>query len=209
MRFSPTTQEKLADEATQSIIVAGRGSWSRALVDGAPPTDPGRLADAIAERLRVLGRPAVRVRAADFLRPASLRFERGREDPDARYEAWLDEGALRREVLDPLGPGGSGRVLPSLWDAAADRATRAAYVSLPEGGVVVVDGELLLGRGLPHEVSVHLSMTPAALARRTDEAWALPAYARYDAEVDPLAVADIAARVDDPRRPARRLSAIG
>ncbi|MGW5050132.1 uridine kinase [Actinokineospora sp. NPDC004072] len=205
MRFSPTTQEKLADETAELIIVSGRGEWSRALVDGAPPTSPGALADAVADRLRVLGRPVVRVRAGDFLRPASLRFERGREDPDARYEGWLDEGALRREVLDPLSPGGSGRVLPSLWDAVADRATRAGYVEVPAGGVVVVDGELLLGRGLPHEVSVHLSMTPAALARRLEEAWALPAYARYEVEVDPLMTADIAARVDDPRRPARRV----
>ncbi|GAA4427076.1 uridine kinase [Actinokineospora soli] len=209
MRFSPTSQEKLADTAAEMITVAGVGGWVRALVDGAPPTAPGDLADLIAERLRVLGRPVVRVRAGDFLRPASLRFERGREDPDARYEAWLDEGALRREVLDPLGPGGTGRVLPSLWDAVADRATRAAYVALPPGGVVVVDGELLLGRGLPHELSVHLSMTPAALARRTAEPWALPADARYGAVVDPLACADLAARVDDPRRPALRLSATG
>ena len=206
MRFLPTTQEKLAADVAELIILDGHRPWSRVLVDGAPPTAPGDLADAVAERLRVLGRPVVRVRAADFLRPASLRFERGREDPDARYEGWLDEGALRREVLDPVIP---GRVLPSLWDAVADRATRAGYVELPEGGVVVVDGELLLGRGLPHELSVHLSLSPAALARRVDEPWALPAYARYEAEVDPLTTADVAARVDDPRRPALRLSATG
>ncbi|MFC5289191.1 uridine kinase [Actinokineospora guangxiensis] len=206
MRFLPTTQEKLADDVAELIIRDSHRPWSRVLVDGAPPTAPGDLADAVAERLRVLGRPVVRVRAGDFLRPASLRFERGREDPDARYEGWLDSGALHREVLDPVIP---GRVLPSLWDAVTDRATRVGYVALPEGGVVLVDGELLLGRGLPHELSVHLSLTPAALARRSAEPWALPAYARYEAEVDPLSTADVAARVDDPRRPALRLSATG
>lgn len=44
----------------------------------------------------------MRISADDFLRPASLRFERGKQDPDARYTDWLDLGALRREVLDPV-----------------------------------------------------------------------------------------------------------
>ena len=48
------------------------------------------------------------------------------------------------------------------------------------------------------------SSRPAALARRTppDEAWTLPAYERYEDEVDPIGVADVAVRMDDPRHPA-------
>lgn len=44
----------------------------------------------------------------------------------------------------------------------------------------------------------------AALARRTpgEQRWTLPAYARYEQEVAPQAVADVVVRVDDPRRPA-------
>ena len=70
--------------------------------------------------------------------------------------------------------------------------------------MVVVDGPLLLGRGLPAELTVHLALSPAALARRTppDEAWTLPAYARYAAEVDPVAVADLVVRADHAARPA-------
>jgi hypothetical protein len=95
-------------------------------------------------------------------------------------------------------------VLPSLWDSARDRATRARRRPLPPGGVVLLDGALLLGRGLPLDLTVHLSLSPAALARRTppEEAWTLPAYARYEAEVDPGRAADIAVRMEDPRHPA-------
>jgi hypothetical protein len=171
-------------------------------VDGAPPSRPEAFADRLAEALRLRGRPALRVSARDFLRPASLRFERGREDPDARYDDWLDAGGLTREVLAPLAPGGSGRVLPSLWDAAADRATRADYVELADGGVLVLDGELLLGRGFPFEHTVHLWLSAPALARRFAEEWALPAFARYDARVRPLHIADTGVRVDDPDHPA-------
>ena len=195
MRFEPISPAALADRVTD--MVAARGGRIRVIFDGAEPADPGALADAVAERLRVLGRPPVRVRAMDFLRPASLRFERGRTDPDARYDDWLDLGALRREVLGPR-----ERVLPALWDAETDRSVRADYLDLPDDGVVLLDGELLLGRGLPAEVTVHLAMSASALTRRGVPDWALPAFARYEREADPLRAADIGVRVDDPKRPA-------
>jgi hypothetical protein len=160
------------------------------------------LADRVAEELRVRGRAARRVSAVDFLRPASLRFERGRTDPDARYDDWLDVGALTREVFAPLGPDGSGRILPTFWDPATDRATRADYVDLPRGGVLVLDGELLLGRGLPFDCAVHLWLSPAALRRKLSDPWALPAFERYHSTVHPLDRADLAVRVDDPAHPA-------
>ena len=107
-------------------------------------------------------------------------------------------------MLAPLAPGGTGRYLPSLRDPSSDRATRAAYAPAPPGAVLLLDGSLLLGRGLAFDVTVHLSLSPAALARRTVavQAWTLPAYARYAAEVDPERVADAVVRVDDPLRPA-------
>ncbi|HEU5474508.1 MAG TPA: uridine kinase [Actinophytocola sp.] len=204
MRFRPVSAERLVAELIE--MITRRAGRLRVAVDGAPPAGPGGLADALGEALRLRGRPVLRVAAADFLRPASLRFERGKQNPDARYEDWLDAGGLTREVLDPMKPGGSGRVLPSLWNADTDRATRADYLNLAGDAVLVLDGELLLGRGLAFDHTVHLWMSAPALARRTGdgaaEAWALPAYARYDAEVRPLLTADTAVRMDDPAHPA-------
>ena len=145
------------------------------------------------------------VDVADFLRPSSLRLERGRDDPDAFFDDWVDVAGLRREVLDPAGPGGSLRVLPSLWDVTRDRATRADYVDLRDGAVLVVSGWFLLGRDLPFDLTVHVALSPAARTRRApaaDAARELPAYARYDEQVRPVAVADIVVRADDPQRPA-------
>ncbi|WP_133905914.1 uridine kinase [Actinophytocola oryzae] len=202
MRFRPISPGLLVTEVAERIIRRADDSWTRVAVDGAPPTSTGEFADRLAEELRVLGRAVLRVSSHDFLRPASLRYERGRTDPDSRYDDWLDVGALNREVFGPLGAGGSGRVLPTFWDAPRDRASRAEYVTLPAGGVLVLDGELLLGRGFPLDCSVHLWLSPAALRRRLTEAWALPAFERYDATVHPLDLADFAVRVDDPVRPA-------
>jgi hypothetical protein len=200
----PVTPSALVEELADRIAGAPGGSWVRVALDGAPAARPGDLADALAGPLRVRGREVLRVSAADFLRPASLRFEYGRTDPDAFYDDWLDYGALSREVLNPLEPTGSGKVLPTLWDSTIDRATRAPYVTMPRGGVLLMDGALLLGRWLPFDVTVHLWLSPGALARRTaeDQRWTLPAYARYEEEAGPLDTADVVVRADDPRHPA-------
>ncbi|MFB4312738.1 uridine kinase [Actinomadura sp. 21ATH] len=204
MRVRPITPELLVAELSDRLAAASPGEWVRVAVDGPPPAAPGELADSLVGPLRERGRDVLRVSARDFLRPASLRFEFGRDDPDAFHDDWLDTGGLLREVLAPLDPGGTGKVLPSLWDAERDRATRADYVDVPPGAVLLLDGALLLGRWLPFEVTVHLAMSESALARRTRaaDAWTLPAYARYEAEADPRRAADVAVKVDDPRRPA-------
>ncbi|MBW0090343.1 uridine kinase [Pseudonocardia sp. KRD-184] len=202
MQVTPLTPERLADEVVG--LVAARPGRVRLAVDGPPPTRPEALAARVADDLRTLGRRAVVVAAADFLRPASVRLEHGREDPDELLDGWLDAAGLRREVLDPAVS--TGRVLPRLWDAAADRAFRDGYAQLPPDGVVVVAGALLLGRGLPFDLAVHLRMSDAALARRTadDERWTLPAHSRYAAERDPAGHADLVVLADHPDRPAVR-----
>jgi hypothetical protein len=176
----------------------------RVAIDGAAAARSADLADAVADVLVGFGVPTVRVRAHAFVKAASLRFERGRDDPDAFYEDWLDAPALRREVLAPLGPQGSGRYLPSLWDVIRDHATRAPYLVAPEAAVLLVDGTFLLGRELPWDDSVHLALSPAALRRRTldTEWWTLPAFERYEREVQPTSIAGVVLRVDDPRHPA-------
>jgi hypothetical protein len=144
------------------------------------------------------------VPSAGFYRPASLRLEHGRTDPDARYTDWLDAGALTREVLAPTGPGGSGEYLPVLWDVDRDRAARARPRKAPDGGVLLVPGALLQGIGLAFDVVVHLRLSPAARRRLTppEQAWELPAFDRYDDEVDPSGLADAVVLADHPDRPA-------
>jgi hypothetical protein len=204
MRVRPVSADLLIEELADRFAGERPTGRLRVAIDGAPAAGPAALADALVDPLRVRGRPAVRVDAGDFLRPASVRLESGRTNPDSFYDGWLDEPALRREVLDPAGPGGSGRIVTRLWDARADRATREPYSLLAPTAVVLVSGPLLLGGGLPFDASVHLEMSAATLARRTppEDRWTLPAYARYGAEVDPASFADVVVRLNDPRRPA-------
>ena len=206
MRVRPIRRSVLADELAERLTGGGPGrpGRRRVLLDGAPPTDPLELADRLAAELRLRGRPVLRVVAGDFLRPASVRLEHGRTDPDELLDGWLDTAGLRREVLDPAGAGGTGWVLPRLWDTAADRAYRDDRIELADNAVLLLVGSLLLGRGLPAELAVHLWMSAAALGRRLepDRRWMLPAYARYESEHDPRNAADVLVLADDPQRPA-------
>ncbi|UNO42684.1 uridine kinase [Streptomyces sp. MST-110588] len=207
MRLESITWERLADALAGRIAgMAARdgGPWLRVAVDGAPAARPKETAGRLAEALRVRGRAVHDVDTHGFLRPASLRLEYGRYDPDAYYGEWFDRQALWREVFGPLEPGGPGRVLPDLWDPRTDRATRSPYVQLPPGGVLLLHGPFLFGHWFPLDLSVHLKLTPAALARHTpeQERWTLPAFARYEDEVRPEEAADVVVRADDPRRPA-------
>ena len=195
----------MADRA-RDLLTSGR-ACVRVAVDAAVPADARTLADLVAADLAAEGRPVLRVHAEDFLRPRSVRLEHGPHDADAGYERWVDHLALRREVLDPLGPDGDLRWLPTLWDPVTDRATRAPREQAAPGSTLVVDGPFLLRWETADavDVGVHLQAGDAALARRLapdDLERVRGAWARYTEETWPADRADLVARVEHPDRPA-------
>ena len=175
------------------------------------PRDTSGVADAVAAAVSAAGRPVARVRAGDFLHPRSVRLEHGADDPDAGYERWVDHQGLRREVLDPMGPGGALTWLPTLRDPLADRATRALPVHAVPGTVVVVDGPFLLRweTADAFDLSVHLDVSPAALGRRlpaSDVTRVTGAWELYTSQTRPADRADLVVRYDRPAHPAVALS---
>ncbi len=212
-RFEPVDPVTLADRLAADLIdLCVPGTALRLAIDGPRAADPGAFAEALVVALRALGRPSVHIRTETFWRDAALRLEYGRSDLESYVEGWLDTDALRREVLDPFGLDGTGCYLPSLRDPITNRATREPLRSAPPGLVALISGELLLGRGLPFDATIHLALSPGARRRRTppEWQWTLPAFEAYDAAVDPVRTAGVALRYDDPEHPALRVGpAIG
>ena len=205
--YRPLSPAALADEVAGRCRALADGTAPvRVAVDGAAAADPGMLADAVAELLRTAGVPVARVSLADWLRPASLRLEHGHTDGETYRRGWFDLPALDREVLAPLGPGGTGLWLPTLWDAARDRATRAKRRGVAPGTVLLVDGPMLLGQWLPFELGVHLHVSAEALLRRTSEEhrWTVPPLLAHEAEVGTDELADVLVRAEHADRPALR-----
>ncbi len=68
----------------------------------------------------------------------------------------------------------------------------------------MVAGPMLLGRGLPFDLTVHLHLSEAALRRRTAPAhgWTVHALVEHEQLADSDLAADIVVRVDRADRPA-------
>jgi len=200
----------VAVDARPRVEAAG-GFAVRVGVDGPVGPDTEALADVVAAALTDRTAPVARVRARDWLRARSLRLEAGPADPRAYYEGWHDRSALRREVLDALGPDGAGRWLARLRDPASDRPYREPAVAAVPGLVAVVDGPFLARWELADafDVVVHLDVSPAAQVRRLppeDRDRVPPAWRRYLDETDPAsrvrAGGGLVVRFDHPDRPA-------
>ncbi|MEV6387687.1 hypothetical protein [Nocardia xishanensis] len=197
-QFVPITQDGLADLLVDRVsALPGRRLIA---VDGADAAQPAAFARLAAERLRGTGRSAEVLSLHDYVRPASLRMEFGREDEYSYRTAWFDYDAVRREVVGALRE--HGRWLPALWDEAADRSARAAVRAAPADLVLFLAGPMLLGRDLAFDLTVRLDLSEAALRRGTprDEHWTIPALLRYDRENPEMPT--LSARWDHPDRPA-------
>ncbi len=201
--FTPLDAAALAGRLAHLIDQRHPGDRPlRVGLDAPACSDLSPLLAALAEALLARGRSLAVVRTTDFYRDASLRLEYGHTDVESFYTGWIDTAAVQREVLDPVVS--QGRYLPSLRDPITNRATRAEPVELAPAGVLLLVGELLLGSGLHLDLSVHVAVSRQARKRRTPDelAWTLPAFDRYDIEVDPAGLADVVIRWDDPQRPA-------
>lgn len=202
-RFTPISPRLLAERLAAELLARQDGSHPlRVALDAPACADLGPLSDALSNELRAAGRPVAVLDSRGFYRDASLRFEYGKTDVESFYAGWLDTAALQREVLAPLGA--QGGYLPALRDPVTNRSSRAEIVRLATEAVLLVTGELLLGTGLDFDVTVHFAVSRQARRRQTSEElrWRLPAFDRYDLEVDPSGLADAVIRYDDPAHPA-------
>ena len=197
-RFTPITVSALIDSVTDLILATP--TRLVVAIDGADGAEPISLAHAVADNVRAHGRGCDVVSLHDYVKPASLRLEFGRNDEISYRTIWFDYGALAREVVDALHD--DGRWLPALWDEKADRSARTRVRDAAPGDVVIVTGPMLLGRNLAFDTTIRLHLSEAALLRatHTDQLWTVPALLRH--EQITTEAPDVDVRWDHPDRPA-------
>lgn len=196
--YVPITAAGLTGLLTDRILAA-RNRIVVAVI-GADAADPVPFAHIVSRALRDRGRPAAVVSVHDYVRPASIRLEFGRNDEMSYRTLWFDYEALAREVVDSLRT--QGRWLPALWDEKADRSARATVETATDNTVVIVAGPMLLGRGLAFDLTVRLQLGEGALRRATapDHLWTVDALLAHDRLV--AEIPDIDVRWDHRDRPA-------
>lgn len=197
--FTPITADTLVEAvADRALALPGR---SVVAVDGADAADPRTFAETVADRIRARGRHGAVVSLHDYVRPASLRLEYGRDERSYRT-AWFDYVGLNREVLQALRE--HGRWLPALWHERTDRSARATALSATTDTVLLVAGPMLLGRGLSFDLTVELRLSEGALRRISPAQDAFTIEALLHHRLDHDDDADILVAWDHRDRPALR-----
>ncbi|GGM04369.1 uridine kinase [Nakamurella endophytica] len=204
MRFRPVDPAALPALLADRVADAAPGGRVRVGLDGDDAVGTADLAQRLAEAFQDSGRPATVVSTGWWWRAAALRLEHGRTDVDSLLTAWVDDDALRRELLDPWAADGSGRFLARLRDPATDRSVREPYRQAGATEVLVLHGPLLTAGAVRPDVTVVLRVSDGTLARALppERQWWRPAFARYLAERDPEADALAVVSYDHPRSPA-------
>ncbi len=181
-------------------------------IDGPSAAGKTTLANSLATALRArTGRTVVRAEIDYFMVMVEDRTAHPYDSPESYYlDAW-NYPAIRQQLLEPLGPGGSRRYRIAL-DAAEETA--------PDDAILLADGVFLQRPELDRfwDLRIYLDigleeslrrgvdrdqhwMGGAAEAERRYRTKYLPGEQRYLAEVQPRERAEIVVDTTDPARP--------
>jgi uridine kinase len=216
-------REAVLNRLADLIAAVRRRHVVRVAIDGVDAAGKTMLADELRPLLEARGRRVLRATIDGFHRPRAERFRRGPTSPEGYYRDSFDYDALRRELLQPLGPGGNGRYRSRVFDLHADEPVFDDPAVAPEDGVLLVDGVFLLRPELNDlwdfrvvvEVEIDEGLRRALvrdedLFGSPDEALRryrnryVPGQRLYLGEVDPVSLADVVIENTDLSSPALR-----
>jgi uridine kinase len=196
---------------------------TRVGIDGVDASGKTTLGDELAEVVAGGGGQVVRASLDGFHRPREQRYRLGPDSPSGYYQDSFDYPALRRVLLDPLGPGGSRRYLRAVFDYRVEQPLSLPWEIADRGAVLIFDGVFLLRPELQGcwDLTVFLevpfaevlrracrrdrtAMGSAAAVERRYRARYLPAQERYLEECRPSIRADLVMDNSNPSRPSLR-----
>lgn len=181
----------------------------RVAVDGRTAAGKTTLAHELGLMLSRAGRPVFRASLDDFKRPWAERHLYDRESGEGYYRNAFDLDAIRRLLLEPAHPSGTGLVTLCSIDPITQVDHSATRVRMPRDGVLVVDGvfalrseldshwdlriwvdvdrELSLGRGVDRDAARDGGSHAGAIFRDRYG----PSEDLYIADADPRSRADV------------------
>jgi len=218
------TRDDLLDRLAEAIGSATTTHPLRVAIDGPPAAGKTTLADELAVVLRAQGREVIRATIDDFLVPRAQRYRRGRYSPEGCYFDAHDHDAMRRVLLDPLGPDGDRRFRTAVYHRETDTTLPLPITTAPMDAVLLFDGVFLLRPELLDrwDLSIFVAATfdrtlaraqargtaLAGLAADTTEierSWRnryIPSQQLYFAQARPADHADVIVNNDDLQQPA-------
>lgn len=114
-------------------------------IDGVDASGKTTLAGDLSAVLRSrTNRPIIQATIDRFHNPREIRYRQGPDSPEGYYTDSFDLPALRRSLLDPLGPGGSRKIRTELFNFRSNTAAASEAVQVSPNAILLFDGIFLL-----------------------------------------------------------------
>lgn len=136
-------RERVLAELAALIAAATRPHPLRVAIDGVDAAGKTTLSDELAPLVDARGRPVIRASVDGFHRPRAERYRHDPDSPAGFYRDSYDYPALRRCLLDPLGPGGDRRYRVAAFDHRRNAPADAPWLVAPPDAVLLLDGIFL------------------------------------------------------------------
>lgn len=178
------------EKLVAAIVAVQLGHPTRVAIDGVDGSGKTTLADELVDPIRRAGREVIRASVDDFHNPRAVRYALGYDSPEGYFRDSFNYAALRRELLEPLGPTGDRRFRTAVFDYRSDRAVEAPLRHARRADVLLFDGIFLLRPELdgfwdvtvwldvPFEVTVERAVARDARTGSVDPAGVRAKYGR-------------------------------
>lgn len=108
-------------EKIAQVILRMRSTFvTRVAIDGVDGAGKTMFGDQLGRVLEACGAKVIRASVDGFHHPRAVRYRHGRHCPEGFYRDSYDYATLKRVLLDPLSPSGSGRYVPAMFEHASD-----------------------------------------------------------------------------------------
>ncbi|HEY3887064.1 MAG TPA: hypothetical protein VGL73_00715 [Caulobacteraceae bacterium] len=139
---SPQRAEILREVAAR-VLELPATRVARVAIDGVDGAGKTVFADELASVLAPSRRPIIRASVDGFHNRREIRYRRGRSSPEGFYLDSYDYAALRRCLLDPLGPDGSGAYRTAAFDHLTDSPVGGETHLAAPNAILILDGLFL------------------------------------------------------------------
>ncbi|CAJ62317.1 MULTISPECIES: uridine kinase [Frankia] len=164
----PPLRGHVVSRLADLLVTSAPDRVLRVAIDGPDAAGKTTLADELADAVTRRGRPVVRAGVDGFHQPTHVRRRRGSMSAEGYFLDAFDYPALRRLLLDPLGPTGDRRYRDACFDHRGDTPLDRPVQRAADDAVLVVDGVFLLRAQLRDcwDLGLFLQISPAESLRR-------------------------------------------
>jgi uridine kinase len=125
------------------ILSVTRAHPVRVAIDGVDGAGKTMLANELVQPIRKRGRSVIRASVDGFHNPRAVRYQLGRSSPEGYFRDSFNYTTLITTLLDPLGPGGSRRYCPVVFDHRTDSEIPMRFEAATPDAILLFDGIFL------------------------------------------------------------------